>query len=398
MDLRNAIAHSDYRGGLPIATPRIETVEAIEKLALQFENPPRVDRYMTRDALVAQMDDALVEHLRRMTASSISQVPVYHRGEFKDLLTTNAIARWVGAHMDDGGDVIAEAVRVSDIVALVEEHEFARFVSKRATAMEVCGLAAGPRPSDVKAWTVQLAESYAPSTVYAIYRRLAQIMGDAVHDGIIPRSPCSRRTSPGQAKQRPYVATTEQVWALHDAFPEHLRPAILLGAFAGLRVAETAALRTIDVDFMRGVVSPEIQYPNEPLKSATSRNPVLIPSELALMLASFIERFGGETVVTDELGRPTTPWAIERAMRAHRGEIEGLPEGFRFHDLRHYFASLLIGSGLDVKVVQTRLRHASATTTLNTYGHLWPDADESARAAVAAVIRHRADSLRTVGS
>jgi integrase len=43
--------------------------------------------------------------------------------------------------------------------------------------------------------------------------------------------------------------------------------------------------------------------------------------------------------------------------------------GFRDHDLPRYFASLLIASGLDVKVVQTRLRHASAMTTLNTYGH-----------------------------
>lgn len=39
------------------------------------------------------------------------------------------------------------------------------------------------------------------------------------------------------------MATTEQVWSLHDAFPEHLRPAVLLGAFAGLRVAEASALR-----------------------------------------------------------------------------------------------------------------------------------------------------------
>ena len=42
----------------------------------------------------------------------------------------------------------------------------------------------------------------------------------------------------GRASQRPYVATTEQVWALHDAVAEHLRPAILLGAFVGLRTAE----------------------------------------------------------------------------------------------------------------------------------------------------------------
>ncbi|CCH73477.1 hypothetical protein BN11_5040010 [Nostocoides australiense Ben110] len=55
------------------------------------------------------------------------------------------------------------------------------------------------------------AEGLSDSYVYAVYRRLAQIMGDAVHDGLIPRSPCSRKTSPGQVDQRPYVATTAQV-------------------------------------------------------------------------------------------------------------------------------------------------------------------------------------------
>lgn len=250
------------------------------------------------------------------------------------------------------------------------------------------------RPSHVRSWTSSMAaEGLAPSTIYAVYRRLAQVMGDAVHDGLIPRSPCSRKTSPGQAPQRPFVATTAQVWALLDAMPDHMRPAVLLGAFAGLRTSEVVALRVADVDFMRGVISPAIQYPVEPLKSETSRTPVPIPEQLALELAGFVQRYGGSTVVTDEIGRPSSPWALERAMRSARARVDGLPEGFRFHDLRHYFASLLIGSGADVKVVQRRLRHASATTTLNTYSHMWPDADESARAAVGAVLAARADSL-----
>ncbi|MEV6036991.1 tyrosine-type recombinase/integrase [Nonomuraea sp. NPDC052116] len=50
-------------------------------------------------------------------------------------------------------------------------------------------------------------------------------------------------------------------------------------------------------------------------------------------------------------------WAalkLERAMRKARGKVQDLPTGFRFHDLRHYLASLLIASGADVKVVQAR--------------------------------------------
>jgi len=138
------------------------------------------------------------------------------------------------------------------------------------------------RPSHVKAWTARLRtegkkgsdgihEALAASYVYACHARLAQIMSDPVHDGIIPRSPCSRRTSPGQGKQRPYVATTEQLWGLYDVMPDRLRAAVLLGALAGLRLVESCGLQTSDVDFMRGIVFPRMQYPAEELKTEISR-------------------------------------------------------------------------------------------------------------------------------
>jgi integrase len=50
--------------------------------------------------------------------------------------------------------------------------------------------------------------------------------------------------------------------------------------------------------------------------------------------------------------------------------------------LRHFYASLLIDGGESVKVVQTRLGHATADETLNTYAHLWPDSEDRSRAAV----------------
>jgi integrase len=101
------------------------------------------------------------------------------------------------------------------------------------------------------------------------------------------------------------------------------------------------------------------------------------------------------TVLTNEIGRQLTPGTLQSVMRSARVKVANLPDGFRFHDLRHYFASLLIASGADVKVVQTRMRHASAKTTLDTYGHLWPDSDDSTRAAVEEMLRAGADCLPT---
>lgn len=254
------------------------------------------------------------------------------------------------------------------------------------------------RPSQVRSWTARLkAEGAADSYVYALHGRLSQVLGDAVHDGILARNPCSGRTSPGSGKQRAYVATTAQVWALHDAVPEHLQAAVLLGAFVGLRTAEVCGLRVSDVDFMRGIVTPSQQYPGVPLKSERAGSSVPIPADLSLALSASVARWPGDTLVTDGKGAGATPWQIDRAVRRARVEIDGMDAAFRFHDLRHYLASLLIASGADVKVVQARLRHASAVTTLNTYAHLWPDSDESTRAAVGSVLAARADSLRTYG-
>lgn len=257
------------------------------------------------------------------------------------------------------------------------------------------------KPSDVKAWTVELGGKFSKNYVSALHGRLGQVLADAVHDGILARSPISRRTAPGKGGQRPYVATTEHVWAIHDALPEHLRRIVILGAFAGLRRNEIIALRVQDVDFMRGVVTPAVQYGGGELKTEASKNSIPIPNEVALELARGPAAFGGNLIVTNEFGRQLSPTKANAAFTRACKTVEGLPEGFRIQDLRHYFASMLIAAGLDVKTVQARLRHTSAKTTLDVYGHLWPDRDESSRQAVAIAFEGRsgdsADSSRTVG-
>ena len=54
----------------------------------------------------------------------------------------------------------------------------------------------------------------------------------------------------------------------------------------------------------------------------------------------------------------------------------------RPHDFRHTHASMLIAKGANIKAVSHRLRHTSIQTTLNIYGHLFPD-DQQAVADIA---------------
>ncbi|MFE3696843.1 tyrosine-type recombinase/integrase [Nocardia tengchongensis] len=160
--------------------------------------------------------------------------------------------------------------------------------------------------------------------------------------------------------------------------PEHMRSAILLGAFTGLRLAEACGLdRHRDVDYIDGIVHPRRQWPAKPLKSPGSEVPIPIPRVMATMLLESVKRWPGQHVLADDFGNPVTPWQIQRALSDIRPKIAGLPEEFGFQDLRHYYASVLIAHGANIKVVQARMRHANAKTTLDTYGHLWPDTDES---------------------
>lgn len=255
------------------------------------------------------------------------------------------------------------------------------------------------RPSEIRRWIGKLrAEGLSDGYIHNLHGKLAQLMTDAVHDGLIPKSPCSRRTSPPPGGQRPFVATTKQVWALHDAMPPHLRAAVLLGACAGLRAGEACGLRPGDVDFAGQMIRPAVQYPAAPLKTEISYTAIPVPQSLLDDLLAHMAQWPGDTVLVTLTGAQLPPNALQRAVRETVTRVPGLPEGFHFHDLRHYFASLLIASGMDVKTVQARVRHGNGATTLDVYGHLWPDSDDPTRAAIDVAFRDHAERVTGQGS
>lgn len=73
------------------------------------------------------------------------------------------------------------------------------------------------------------------------------------------------------------------------------------------------------------------------------------------------------------------PWRPDTTTRSFRRLCKqaGLPD-VRLHDLRHYVATRLLASGVDVRTVAGRLGHRNAATTLNVYSHFLPEADREA--------------------
>jgi hypothetical protein len=60
----------------------------------------------------------------------------------------------------------------------------------------------------------------------------------------------------------------------------------------------------------------------------------------------------------------------------------GRPKGVGLHSLRYFYASVLIRSGLSVRVVSERLGHANAAMALNECARLGPDEEDRTRRAV----------------
>jgi integrase len=178
--------------------------------------------------------------------------------------------------------------------------------------------------------------------------------------------------------------------------PAHYRALVILLAGTGLRPAEGLGLCTSRVDWLRRQIRVDQQLVTiadaeptlAPPKTPTSVRTIPVPAAVLDALALHVEQFGVEgdaLVFHDETGTRSgaAPSGTQRrAVTAEnaRGEVRIVDR--TPHDLRHYAASVLIDRGASVKSVQRHLGHASAKTTLDTYAHFWPEAEDATRAAL----------------
>ena len=274
----------------------------------------------------------------------------------------------------------------------------------------------GVRRTQIQAMVKGLSESLAPATVEVVYRHTAAVFKAAAADRLIASTPCVDIPLPKREPRVVLPLEVDAVQALAGAMPSHASAMIALAAGTGMRQGECFGLTLDRVDLLRRTVTIDRQTDPEgsasltPPKTLSSHRTVPLPDVVVLALAAHIKRHP----VGDDgrIFRPArgTHWRRNRfreVLRRARADVGGLvaaghlpltatvPESMTFHDLRHFYASLLIRHGESVKVVQARLGHASASETLDTYSHLWPDSEDTTRAAVDSVLGSVADYSRT---
>ncbi|MGO9656958.1 MAG: tyrosine-type recombinase/integrase [Acidimicrobiales bacterium] len=246
--------------------------------------------------------------------------------------------------------------------------------------------------SEIQAWVKSLSGALAPGSVEVVYLWVSTIFKAAVGDRFIAASPCVRVALPKRASSKVVPLGVVDVEGLAAAVPERYRALIVFAAGMGLRQAECFGLTVDRVDFLRRAVRVDRQLVAVragvpefgPPKSMAGFRTVPMPEVICTVLAAHLARYGpgpGGVVFSNTVGNPL--WRSTVNEMWHRaGTQSGLPRWATFHDLRHFYASLLIAKGCSVKAVQSRLGHQSAMETLDTYGHLWPDSDDETRVAV----------------
>jgi integrase len=172
--------------------------------------------------------------------------------------------------------------------------------------------------------------------------------------------------------------THDEVEALADAAGKS-RPVILFLAYTGVRFGEMAALRLGQLDLLRrpATISEAVAEVGGRIVFSTPKThqsrTVPIPRFLVDELAALVVGKGSQDLVfTGVKGAMLRLSHFLRAVFIPAVEATG-PTVLTPHGLRHTAASLAIASGADVKVVQTMLGHASATMTLDLYGHIYAD-------------------------
>jgi integrase len=142
-------------------------------------------------------------------------------------------------------------------------------------------------------------------------------------------------------------------------FGDHLTPAVLLSMNTGLRRGEVVKLRWGSVDFNRQLLT--VEGPNA--KSRQTRH-VELNEEAMSVLRLWREHSGtGARVFGVTTGFQSAWEKVLRRARISR---------FRWHDLRHHFASRLVQKGVPLNTVRDLLGHGSVGMSLR-YAHLAPD-------------------------
>jgi integrase len=259
----------------------------------------------------------------------------------------------------------------------------------------------------------RLAADRSPAMVHKVIVSLGAIIADAQERGLVAQNVVrglrrSRRGAPSSKRRRRRlevgvdIPTPEEIGRISAHLMGFRRPLLLTAIFTGLRASELRGLRWADIDLKAGRVRVRQRVDRYQrigaLKTEAGARTVPLPPLLLNVLRewklacpkssrdlAFANRAGNPMALADIVRRSFQPAQVAAGVVNAKGKAKygGL------HTLRHFYASWCInrkadgGLELPLKLVSTRLGHATIAMTADRYGHLFPSNDDGAELAAA---------------
>lgn len=266
---------------------------------------------------------------------------------------------------------------------------------------------AGLTVADVKKLqTAMMGRGLAAATVNDRLNILRSMMTAAVKERRIPDSPCDEvppLKTAGAAVDPDEIPTLAEVCAIAAAMSEQYRLTVWLQAGAGLRISEalgfSADCQRDGFLRLRRQISAKANQGDcvtrfVPLKHRTAEEfrdvptPTFLDQEIGLHLKRWgtVELDGLEVLFAPrERGKGKMPTAStygyhwRKSLKAAGVETSNGKPKYTPHSLRHFFASTALANGVPIHEVSRWLGHRNIKTTVDTYGHLVPEAWDRCR-------------------
>ncbi|MET8272553.1 site-specific integrase [Streptomyces sp. NPDC079189] len=279
------------------------------------------------------------------------------------------------------------------------------------------------QPGHIRTWLGDL-EANVPAASHRriVFGTVSAAFSAALDDGLISKNPCKAKSiqipKPSHTRVTPWTA--HQVFGVRDALPEHLQTTVDVAGGCGLRQGEVFGLSEDELDYEGGWLSVEHQLKRIrgkfvfALPKGAKVRDVPLPAAVAEALKAHSEKcppvrvtlpwrtpdgplvtktliFTGSTGdhvrvshFNDFMWKPALA-AVGIIPEPEEGERYASAPDHGMHALRHFYASVLLDAGENIRALSQYLGHADPGFTLRTYTHLMPSSEGRTRKAVEAL-------------
>lgn len=203
-------------------------------------------------------------------------------------------------------------------------------------------------------------EEFSVGTRNTYLMRLKSIFNKAVEWGYLSESPAAGVKNLRGQEGRTRFLTTPEIAALLAAASKRLRPLLLVALHTGMRQGEIFRLRWSDIDFENRLI-------NIHGKTKSGKNRSIPMDDTLFETLQNMKKTSALVFPSRSTGHELTSISRIFPRLLKKAKIEN----FRFHDLRHTFASHLVMNGVDLAVVRDLLGHSTVRMT-ERYAHLAP--------------------------